>query len=157
MKRFRSCANGFALMAAMFIIVTLAAIGVYLLTISTGQLAAVAQDEQGARAYQAARTGIEWAAFQILKPAGTFATTTCTTLNATNTLDLGTLGAPGGAAQFHVTLTCTMTPETEAGTSIKVYVITATGCNNSAGTPPCPLGNPGATYVERQLRLVVAN
>ncbi len=158
MTRLRSGANGFALMAAMFIIVTLAAIGAYLLTISTGQLAAVAQDEQAARAYQAARTGIEWAAFQILKPAGTFATTTCTTVNATHTLDLGAFGAPSGAAQFHVTLTCTRTTETEAGTTVQVYVITATGCNNSTGPPPlCPLTNPGGMYVERQLRLVVAN
>jgi MSHA biogenesis protein MshP len=157
-KRTGTQSNGFALMAALFLIVTFAAIGVYLLTISTGQLAAVAQDEQAARAYQAARTGIEWAAFQILKPAGTFATNTCTTLSATDTLDLGTLGAPAGAAQFHVSLTCTRTTHSEGGGApIQVYVITATGCNNGAGTPPCPLANPGATYVERQLRLVVAN
>lgn len=56
-------------MAALFIIVTLAAIGTYLLTVSTGQVAAATQDEQGARAYQAARAGIEWGAYQVLKAA----------------------------------------------------------------------------------------
>ncbi len=146
--------SGFALMAAMFIIVTLAAIGLYLLTISTGQLAAVTQDEQGARAYQAARAGIEWAAFQILKPAGTFATTNCVTPFPSQTLNLGTLGAPPAAVSFRVTLTCTRTTEPEGSATVQVYVVTATGCNR----PSCPLVTPdNANYVERQLQLVVAN
>jgi len=123
--------NGFALMAAMFIIVTLAAISVYLLSISTGQLATVAQDEQGARAYQAARAGIDWGAFQVLRNAsGAFATTTCTTPAASQTLDLGTLGAPGGTS-FRATIACTRTTETEAGANVQIYVITATGCNRA--------------------------
>ena len=42
--------HGFALMAALFILVTLTAIGTYLLTISAGQVAAGTQDEQGGRA-----------------------------------------------------------------------------------------------------------
>jgi MSHA biogenesis protein MshP len=143
-------------MAAMFIIVTLAAISVYLLTISTGQLASVAQDEQGARAYQAARAGIDWGAFQVLRnSAGAFAATTCTTPAASQTLDLGTLGAPGGAS-FRATVTCTRTTETEAGATVQIYVVTATGCNRAS----CPVTVPDATYttyVERQLRLIVAN
>jgi len=152
----RTGSNGFALMAAMFIIVTLAAIGVYLLTISTGQLAAGAQDEQGARAYQAARAGIDWAAFQILRnSAGAFTATTCTTPAASQTLDLGTLGAPGGTS-FRTTITCTRTTDTEGGATILVYVVTATGCNRAT----CPVTVPDATYatyVERQLKLVVSN
>jgi MSHA biogenesis protein MshP len=143
-------------MAAMFIIVTLAAISVYLLTISTGQLATVVQDEQGARAYQAARAGIDWAAFQVLRNAtGAFATTTCTTA-ASQTLDLGTLGVPGGTS-FRTTITCTRTTDSEGGTNnVQVYVITSTGCNR----PACPVTVPDATYatyVERQLSLVVSN
>lgn len=148
--------SGFALMAAMFIIVTLGAIGVYLLTISTGQLATVAQDEQAARAYQAARAGIDWGAFQVLRnSAGAFAATTCTTVNPGQTLNFGTLGAPGGTS-FRATVTCTRTTDTEAGATIQVYVITATGCNRAT----CPITVPDATYatyVERQLRLVISN
>jgi MSHA biogenesis protein MshP len=159
MKQLRY-ANGFALMAAMFIIVTLGAIGVYLLTISTGQLAAGAQDEQAARAYQAARAGIDWAAYQVLRNSGgAFATTTCTTAPTppgSQTLNtLGTLGSPGGTT-FQATITCARTPDAEGGTSIQVYVVTSTGCNRAS----CPVTVPDATYatyVERQLRLVVAN
>lgn len=143
-------------MAAMFIIVTLAAISVYLLTISTGQLATVAQDEQGARAYQAARAGIDWAAFQVLRNStGPFATVTCVTPAASQTLDLGTLGAPGGTS-FRTTIMCTRTADNEGGTPIQVYVVTATGCNRAA----CPVTVPDptyATYVERQLSLVVSD
>src|SRR6185369_891014 len=58
--------RGFALMLAVFLIVTLAAIGVYVLTVSTGQVAAASQDEQATRAYQAARAGIERGIYQVL-------------------------------------------------------------------------------------------
>jgi MSHA biogenesis protein MshP len=136
--------GGFALMMAVFIIVTLAAIGVYLLTVSTGQLQAATQDEQGARAHQAARTGIEWAAFQILRNGGN-----CATVSTTLDLQQGLLG-------FHATIGCTVNTEDEGENSganaIKVYQITVTGCNNNA---TCPLASPGPTYVERQLQLTL--
>jgi MSHA biogenesis protein MshP len=135
---------GFALMMAIFAIVTLAAIGVYLLTVSNAQLEATAQDEQGARAHQAARTGIEWAAFQILRNSGN-----CGTVSTTLNLQQGLQG-------FHATIGCTVTAEDEGENSgvnaIKVYQITVTGCNNAT----CPLANPGPTYVERQLQLTLA-
>jgi len=131
--------RGFALMLAVFLIVTLAAIGVYLLTFSTGQLEAATQDEQGARAYQAARTGIEWGAFQALRnppcPAGP------TTLTLTQ-----------GLAGFYAVVTCQQVgAETEGATALTVYRITSTGCNAS----PCTPASPDRTYVERQLQLTV--
>ena len=51
-------ARGFALILAIFMIVTLAAVGVYLVTVSTGQVQAVAQDVNATRAYRAARAGL---------------------------------------------------------------------------------------------------
>ena len=145
--------RGFALMAAIFILVVLAAIGVYLLTVSIGQVAATTQDEQGARAYQAARAGVEWGAYQVLRNAsGTFAATTCPA-GGNTILSLGTLGAPAAAASFSVTVACSRTVESEGGANnVRIYVITATGCNRAG----CP-GTPDATYVERQLQLVVSN
>ena len=141
---------GFALMAAIFVLVVLSAIAVYLLTVSIGQVAASAQDEQGTRAYQAARAGVEWGAYQVLRnSSGNFAATTCPAGGST-TLSLGTLGAPAGA--FAATVECTRTVETEAGVAVSIYVLKSTGCNDS----PCP-GSPNATYVERQLQLIVAN
>lgn len=130
-------------MMAVFMIVTLAAIGVYLLTVSTGQLEAATQDERGARAQQAARTGIDWAAFQILRNGGN-----CATVTTTLDLQQGLLG-------FHATIGCTVDTEDEGENSganaVKVYQITVTGCSNTT----CPLANPGPTYVERQLQLTL--
>ena len=135
----RRC-RGFALMMAVFMIVTLAAIGVYLLTISTGQLEAATQDEQGARAYQAARTGVDWGAFQLLR------NSSCT---ASQTLSL-TQGLSG----FYAEVACQQVgTETEGTTPVTVYRITVTGCNNS----PCAPASVGPTYVERQLQLTITN
>ena len=67
--------SGFVLVLAVFMLVMLAAISAYLLTISNLQVQTGVQDELGARAYQSARTGIDWGAYQILRaPAQAFAT-----------------------------------------------------------------------------------
>jgi MSHA biogenesis protein MshP len=149
--------QGFILMAALFLIVTFAAIGLYLVTIATGTVEAATQGEQGARAYQAARTGIDWAAFQILRNsdvppalAADFGPTCKTTNAATKTLDLGTFGASAGT--FRSTVTCIRTVEVEGGTNVEIYVVKATGCNRS---PTCP-GAKDSAYVERELQLILS-
>ena len=129
--------HGFALMAALFILVTLTAIGTYLLTISAGQVAAGTQDEQGGRAYQAARAGIEWGAYQVLVvsdacPAG--------------------LQVRNLANSFRAEVTCSSRMETEGSRQITGYTITSTGCN-AAG---CGAANPPAIYVERRLQLTLS-
>jgi len=132
--------RGFALILALFLIVSLAAIGGYLLTVSNVQVESGVLDEQGARAYQAARAGLEWGAYQVLQAANCPGVAT-------------TMAFPADLAGFSATVTCTsFGPETEGGTAITAYRITSTGCNAIA----CPsAGVPG--YVERQLQLTVAN
>ena len=142
-------------MMAVFIIVTLAAIGVYLLTISTGQLEAATQDEQATRAYQAARAGLDWGAYQLLcntsnpqcnRPNSAFFTN-CNGGTTTQTLPLGAIGT-----NFHSTVQCTrVSAEAEGAVTVTVYQLVATGCNNAT----CPLASPGPTYVERQLQLTL--
>jgi MSHA biogenesis protein MshP len=132
---------GFALMMAVFLIVTLAAIGVYLLTVTTAQTEAVAQDEQAARAHQAARAGMEWAAYRVLRTG-----LGCAPL--TQTLALGQ-GLSGFSSTIQIECDGA---EVEGGASIELFRVTATGCNS--GT--CPAGAPGPTYVERQLHLTLA-
>jgi MSHA biogenesis protein MshP len=145
--------TGFALMAAVFMLVTLAAISVYLLTISTGQLAAATQDEQATRAYQAARAGVEWGAYQLLRNSGVGFGQACTGVagTATQTLSLGAMGGPAGAASHFAVVTCNRVGnETEAGTAVSVYLVTVTGCNRAT------CGTADATYVERQLQLTLS-
>lgn len=129
-------------MAALFIIVTLAAIGAYLLTVSTGQVAAASQDEQAARAYQAARTGIEWAAYQVL------------ILHACP----GAQTLPPLPQGFIVQVRCEVSSqENEGAQQITAYKVTSTGCNSSdpGGCGPTA-ANSVATYVERQLELTLS-
>lgn len=124
-------------MAALFIIVTLAAIGAYLLTVSTGQVAAASQDEQAARAYQAARTGMEWGAYQVL-------------INSSCVAGPQNLALPQG---FLAQVSCASSaPENEGSQQITAYTVTSTGCNAAA----CGAGNTAATYVERQLQLTLS-
>lgn len=140
--------SGFVLVLAVFMLVMLAAISAYLLTISTLQVQAAAQDEAGARAYQSARTGIDWGAYQILRaPAQAFATA-CAAGASTQTIALA-----GQLAGFSVAVTCQAgAAQTEGASTFRAYTITATGCNQAG----CP-GTASAIYVERQLRVSLVN
>lgn len=157
---FRPRQRGFAIVAAIFLLVVLSALGAFMLTFSTVQQTTSAQDIQGSRAYWAAQSGIEWGVYKVLDP-----------LNATVVAPGSATwpNMPGCAAAttaltlegFNVALTCTCYPSgtaacapnsavyTEAGDihSIAVYELVATA---TAGT----LGSPG--YVERQVAVTVS-
>jgi MSHA biogenesis protein MshP len=138
--------RGFALIMALFLIVTLAALGVYLLTVSNVQVETGVMDEQGARAQQAARAGLEWGAYQVLH-------------NSSCVTGLTALTLAGNLAGFRAEVVCTAyAPESEAGISVSTYRITATGCNASPCTTSAlpPALPPDQTYVERQLQLTIA-
>jgi MSHA biogenesis protein MshP len=135
-------ARGFALVLAVFLTVLLAAISTYLLTVSNVQVDSGVKDEQGARAYQAARAGIEWGAYQVVR------NSTCPAVS--------TIAMPFVVPGFNVTVTCTAFgagPETEGGIPVRAHRIEATGCNSGGACP----GAPSPTYVERQLQLTVTN
>lgn len=127
--------RGFALMLAIFLIVTLAAVGVYLVTMSTAQVQSASQDEQATRAYQAARAGLEWGVYRRLISGACDATTTLTF-------------TPGGLSGFRAVVTCVQdgVTEIEGGANVSVYLITATACNAN----PCP-GTPTPGYVQREV------
>jgi MSHA biogenesis protein MshP len=140
MKRLPGRARGFALVLAVFLIVSLAAIGAYLLTVSNVQVESATKDELGARAYQAARAGLEWGAYRALRD-----------LNCAP----GPIVITFSAAQltgFQAEVTCEdFGPETEGGGTANTFRIVSTGCNLN----PCSAA-PGPTYVNRQLQLTVA-
>ncbi|TCV85217.1 hypothetical protein [Sulfurirhabdus autotrophica] len=124
--------RGFAIVAAIFLLVVLASLGAFMLTFSTVQHMTSAQDLQGAKAYQAARTGIEWGAYKALQ--GSCAASTVVPVG-------------GGLSGFSLTVQCaTYGPYTEGGSSVTLYQITATATQGTVGA---------ATYVERQLKATV--
>lgn len=129
--------QGFLLPAAIFILVILAALGAYALNITSVQQNTSLQDTQGTRAYQAARTGVEWAAYQVLNPGGT-ALANCPTSPSTLTVD-----------SFSVSISCTRSNYNEQGAdhTIAMYDITSTATFGTVGT---------LNYVERQIQLTLS-
>lgn len=142
-------ARGFSIVAAIAILVILASLGTFILSISGGQHRGLALDLIGSRAYQAARSGIEWSGHQIFSPEAA-STTPYNCAVPTTTIS----GMDGTLAGFTVTVTCSMTTHTEFGNTIRVFQVVANACNDPGGGT-CPnnsSSNPA--YVERQITAV---
>jgi MSHA biogenesis protein MshP len=131
--------RGFSIITAIFLVVVLAALGAFAVSMFRTQQLAAALDELGARAYQAAQAGIEWGAWQVLRGSGTCAAAT------------GNLALPGSISAFTATVTCASTSHTEAGNPVTIYQLTVTACNQPVGGA-CPNPAPGPDYVERQVQ-----
>jgi MSHA biogenesis protein MshP len=151
--------HGFSIVTAVFLVVILSLLGVFIISVTGLQQAAQTADLLGVRAYQAARTGIEWAAWQVLDPnndlpgvGGTANLPPCPGA----TVELPVLA--GSLSAFTVTVTCAATTTTEGNRNIAAYQIVATACNQPLGASPrCPnTGTPAAGYVERQLQAVLS-
>ena len=126
--------RGFALVAAIFLLVVLASLGVYIVRISGVQQQTVNVALLGARAFEAAVSGMEWGAFQALDSG----TCTTTTLNLTE----------GGLAGFDVDVTCSSSAHTEAGNVYNLYLIDVEARNGVYGTPD---------YVSRRMQARVTD
>jgi MSHA biogenesis protein MshP len=139
--------KGFLVIAGVFLLVVLAGLVAYLSTVSTTSQAASAADLNSSRAYQAARAGVEWAAFHILRdPGGGTFKSGCEAGSSSVNLTLGST-----LSGFVVKVDCSSTSFTEGAASPRTYSVLATACNDSA----CPSATTAATYVERQLSLTI--
>ncbi len=109
--------SGFTLVNAIFILVVLAALGAFMVTMTGVQSRTPIFAVQGARAYQAAQTGIEWGIAQSV--AGSCAVSTTITVEG-----------------FSVTVGCSAQSIIEGPMSYYVYDLTSqasTGSYGSAG------------------------
>lgn len=164
--------RGFAIVSAIFIVVVLAALGAFMVNISTNQQIGSALDMQGVRAYQAARAGIEWGLYQVESTGAPPVAASPTAYN----FSYGNPATAAGAASpnlrvcpaatssftpsattlagFTVTVTCSATTDANSGPTI--YSLTATACSQplsawTSTTVACPNNSPSSLYVERQL------
>ena len=112
MKRFSFSQQGFAAIAAIFLVVVLAALGGFMLTFSNTQQLTLAQDVQGSRAYWAARAGLEWAVVAI--PA-----TPALCPNAVPTVVVGSV--PAAVEGFTLEISCARRVYTEGGATVTIY------------------------------------
>ena len=153
------CRNGrgFVLPSAIFLLVILAGLAAFLVNISMTQSMTSAQDIQGARAYQAARAGIEWGLYRVLDPAN--ATAVAPGAPAWPNMPpcaAGALAIEG----FTVNVACVSSPAGAAGPSgppvyqeggttrsVIVYQLTATATSGTFAT---------SSYIERQVTATVS-
>lgn len=136
MKTTQNIQRGFSLVSAIFLLVVIAALGTFAVTLSTTQQQSAALDVMGARAYQAAKAGIEWGAYQVLRNGG------CPVSPSV------VAGLPNTLANFTVTVNCSSAPTTEGGVPVIIYQL-----NSTANTPG---GAATPDYVERQMSVTIA-
>ena len=134
--------RGFLVMAAIFLIVVVGAYIGFLATQSNVQQVTSVDDLQSARAYQAARAGLEWGAYQLIGSSSCTASTNLT-FPASTTL-----------APFTAKVTCTPSGSlTEGAATVVVYRVTSNACNS----PPCPnAATTSSVYVEREVSVSIA-
>lgn len=145
MRMMRTAQRGFSLVSAIFLLVVIAALGTFAVTLSTTQQQSSALDVMGARAYQAARAGIEWGAYQMLPNSavpGGFATS-CRPGPTSQVI----APLPNTLAGFSVNVQCASTAHSEANATVTIYQLTSTA---TQGTPATP------GYVERQMTVTIA-
>lgn len=125
---------GFTLITALFLLIVVALLSVYLVTFRNVQQSTVLYAQQGARAMQAAHAGIEWGIYESLTNANCIAnppfTATGTALSA-----------------YSITVNCTSSAHDEAGIAIITYVLTSSAQTGTFGT---------LDYVYRSLRATVS-
>jgi len=109
---------GFAAIAALFLLVALAALGSFMLTVSNTAQLTSAQDVQGSRAYWAARGGLEWAIANVVASTPVApAVTPPATCPAT--------AAPALLDGFALVVTCTIQAYSEGDATIRMFQLTS--------------------------------
>jgi MSHA biogenesis protein MshP len=127
--------SGVSIVTAIFLLVVLSMLGTAIVTVSTSQHQGSALDLLGSRAYEAARSGVEYGLYRSRSgdcpPVRTFGF-------AASTL-----------APFIVTVQCVSNPTAGMAGKLDQISITATACNQPSGGV-CPNAAPAsADYVQR--------
>jgi len=124
---------GFSLVTAIFLLVVLSMLGAAMVTFFTAQQQSSALDMMGSRAYQAARAGIEWSAFQVEQSAvaGTTFAANCQGGTTTSPVTLS-----GTLSVFAVNVVCSASSAVEASNTEYFYNITSTATYGAAPGKP---------------------
>ena len=134
--------RGFSLISAIFLLVVIAGLGTFAVTLSTTQHQGQAMEVMGARAYQAALAGIEWAAFEVTQTSGV-QWPGCAPFPGQ------AVAVGGNLAGFAVSVSCTATSAVEGTSPIWLYDVSAVA--NTGGVPG------DTNYVEQMATAKLAN
>lgn len=136
--------HGASLVTAIFLLVVLSGLAVAMVTLTTSQQVSAGLDAQGARAYLAARAGVEVGVFQVTRNNGACKTAATGVASENIQLPSGL-----GMAGFAVNVVCRRT--LDAVTGQQRYTVQATACNDPSGT--CPNPSNSIDYVQRVLHV----
>jgi MSHA biogenesis protein MshP len=132
---------GVGIVTAIFLLVVLAGLGVAMVGVYTAQQASSNVDLLGARAYQAARAGLEWGVFQRQRNL-----LVCQQQPASTT---ATFRMPAGSSlsDFSVIVSC----QAQGAGDLMRHVIRSTACNVPDAAGDCPVVNDNPESVRRTL------
>jgi MSHA biogenesis protein MshP len=133
--------QGFSLITAIFLLVVVASLIGYMVSLAVVQHGTLAMAVQGSRALQAARSGLEHAAYRALQSGS---------CPASETLSFGS-DEPALQA-FRVTVECSSSTHVEATSTLRFYRLTALA--ESGSYVRNGMANPD--YVSRRLRMTVS-
>lgn len=141
--------GGFSVPAALFIVLVLAGLAAFLVTIGSGQQLGHAQDVIGSRVLQAARTGTEWGIRQILSEStGSFQT------NCAAGVSSAVLNNLPGLDGLRIQVQCSSVNYPAGDPPLRSYLVTATACNDVVS---CGSGVHNQFYVERRIETNITN
>jgi MSHA biogenesis protein MshP len=124
--------RGFALLAAIFLLVVLAALAAVAVRLTVFQAQTGTSSLRAAQAYQAARSGVAWATYRAVNGG----------VCAPATLAL----TEGGAAGFTVTVSCTQLSYVEGAATVRVFLLDVRASTGAYGS---------ADYVSRRIQTKV--
>ena len=128
--------SGFTLITAIFLLVVVASLGIYMANIRVAQQTTALYGLQGARALQAARSGLEWGIARAINPPNSCAASTTITAAA--------------FAGFSVEVQCAATTHTEGAgpaSTFSTYRLTAIASSGAYGS---------LDFVQRRLQATVS-
>jgi MSHA biogenesis protein MshP len=159
----KSCAigaqSGFALIAAIAIMVILAALGGFILSVTVLRDQSAGLDILGTRALNVARAGIEWGMYQIQNPEDTGGAALIDCPVATFPRNFAKTTFDGAQGSFAVRVTCALTNAAnpvESGNTIRIFQLTAVACNDPLAGNVCPNNNAivSPVYAERSITVL---
>jgi len=141
-KPFRQ--SGFSLITAIFLLVVLATLMLYMSNLSVVQHTTVVMSVQGARALQAARAGVEYGAYNAL---GINGNAWCD--SAPDSLSF----SEPALSPFQVTIDCSRSSHTEGADTLTFYAISALAESGSFASGL----NANPDYVSRRISITVSD
>jgi len=137
--------NGFSLITAIFLLVVLATLMTYMVNLSVVQQSTVVMNVQGARALQAARSGLEYAIYQALSGSS------CSPgVDTSETVTFSS--AETALSNFSVAISCSATQHAEGASVINFFTLIALAENGSYVSG----SNVNPDYVSRRIRVTVS-